>query len=80
MRYLLLIYSSEADYPEPSNEKEFEDMLKPWYEYDAMLKEQKAFLAGDALMPTETATTVAVRDGKPVFTDGPFAETKEQLG
>jgi hypothetical protein len=43
------------------------------------LRESGALLAAEALQPVETATTVRVRGGKPVFTDGPFAETKEQL-
>jgi len=44
------------------------------------MKESGKLVAGDALMPTETATTVRVRDGNIATTDGPFAETKEQLG
>ena len=44
------------------------------------LRQRGVFLAGDPLLPTSSATTVRMRDGKPVATDGPFAETKEQLG
>jgi hypothetical protein len=52
-------------------------------EYDAytkMLRDRGAFVAGDALWPTSSATTVRIRDGRTVMTDGPFAETKEALG
>ena len=44
------------------------------------IRESGSYVAGDALQPTSTATTVRVRDGKTLVTDGPFAETKEQLG
>jgi|SRR3954447_22000693 hypothetical protein len=77
MQYLLLIYEGE---------KRFANLPKP--ELDAELKEYRAFGAecasnikgGNALQPTTTATTVRVRDGKRLTTDGPFTETKEQLG
>ena len=52
-------------------------------EYKAFNERTRAagqFIAGEALEPTSTATTVRMRDGQPVMTDGPFAETKEQLG
>ena len=48
--------------------------------FTKQLNEHKAYLGGEALMPTSTATSVRVRDGKRAITDGPFAETKEQLG
>jgi hypothetical protein len=74
MRYVLLIYGSEA---------------RPQEERDAIMRGHPAFLqqiqqrgllsGGAALQPTGTATTVRVRGGKTMITDGPFAETKEQL-
>jgi len=51
-----------------------------WYDYGDWLTEKGWFVTGDALQPTSTATSVRMADGKPVVTDGPFAETKEQLG
>ena len=79
MRYLCLIYDEE---------KKMAAMAKP--ESDAFMGEYFAFtegirksghyLAGEALQPVHTATTVRVRNGKLSTTDGPFAETKEQLG
>jgi len=49
-------------------------------EYDVALAKRGRYLAAAALKPVETATTVRLRNGKPIVTDGPFAETKEQLG
>lgn len=74
MKYLVLIYE---------NEKRFESGFDPkeLAEYQALGKEfGSKILGGHALKPTKTATTVKVRDGKRLATDGPFAETKEQLG
>ena len=51
-----------------------------YFAFTNEMRDREKLVAGDALMPTETATTVRVRDGKTVTTDGPFAETKEQLG
>ena len=77
MQYLLLIYEGE---------KRWEGLSKP--EIDKEMGDYRAFgeefagtiKGGNALQPTGTATTVRVRDGKRLTTDGPFAETKEQLG
>jgi hypothetical protein len=74
MKYLLLIYE---------NEKRWESGYDPaeLAEYRAFGKEfAKSVLGGNALKPTSTATCVRVRGGKRLTTDGPFAETKEQLG
>jgi hypothetical protein len=76
MQFLLLIYD---------NEKRWTSQGKPDYgselaEYTAFGKEfAKSILGGHALQPTTTARTVRVRNGAPLTTDGPFAETKEQL-
>jgi|SRR5215472_558615 len=74
MQYLLLIYE---------NEKRFSQGYDPaeMGEYETFGKEfSKSIQGGNALQPTQSAKTVRVRNGKPVNTDGPFAETKEQLG
>ena len=79
MQYLLLIYDSEATWEKMSPA----DQAKMYEEYGKFTNEIKAqgnHLAGHQLKPVATATTVRVRDGKRVATDGPFAETKEQLG
>ena len=79
MQYLLLIYANEknqAGMP-PAKQKE---MMARWFEYTNELKEAGAYVGGNALQPTATATSVRLRNGERVVTDGPFAETKEQLG
>lgn len=76
MQYLLLIYQKEADLSAFS-EKERGAFFQ---EYTAFSQAQRSKLrGGDALQPTSLATTVRVRDGKTITTDGPFAETREQL-
>ena len=79
MRYLLLIHADETVYPKMS-EGENATLMADYGAYTAALKESGAFLASDRLQPTATATTVRMRDGESLTTDGPFAETKEQLG
>jgi hypothetical protein len=79
MRYLLLIYGDESTYANMSEEELQADMQK-WWEYDAALKEAGATPGGEALQPTATATSVRDDNGSPLVTDGPFAETREQLG
>ena len=79
MRYLLLIYGDETIYDRMSPE----EVGAVIGEYNAFTDEVRArgvYLGGEALQPTSTATTVRVRDGETLTTDGPFAETKEQLG
>jgi hypothetical protein len=55
-------------------------MTVEYNDYTKMLRDEGHFLAGEALQPTSTATTVRVREGQTLTTDGPFAETKEALG
>ncbi len=76
-QYMLLIYGDPADAPGPDEQ---EAQLGKWFTYTNELQESGAMKAGDALEPVETATTVRVRDGETIVTDGPFAETKEALG
>ena len=75
MRYLLLIYESETHAEPPSA-----DELRRWFDYTDRLKASECYLAGEALQPTATATTVRGNGTKVLNTDGPFAETREQLG
>ena len=77
MQFLLTIYTDEstsADMP-PDAERE---MMGAYREFGREAAD--VIVAGDALHPVSTATTVRVRDGEPLLTDGPFAETREQLG
>ena len=78
MRYALLIYTAEptADVPDDVMATEFAEYAA----FSAHVRERGAFLAGDALQRTDSATTVRDRDGQTIATDGPFSETKEALG
>lgn len=79
MQYLLLIYQDEAAHAQWSQERlaaEFE----AYNVYGEEVAKRGVLQGGNAVMPTNTATTVRVRNGKTLTTDGPFAETKEQLG
>jgi hypothetical protein len=78
MRYLILIYSEEPTSPPPA--AQIAEIGAAYGAYSGMLRERGAFVGGDELQPTATATTIRVRDGKALITDGPFAETKEALG
>jgi hypothetical protein len=79
MQYMLLIYDSEADgkkRPDAVRQQMFQD----YGTFTREIAQAGKLKAGDPLESSSTATTVRVRDGKTVVTDGPFAETKEQLG
>jgi hypothetical protein len=79
MKYLLLIYGDEHAF-EAMREEERHDVYAAYGDLMKELAETGQSVAGDELAPTSTATTVQVRDGERLVTDGPFAETKEQLG
>ena len=79
MKYLLLIYSDEKADANVS-EAEMAAWMDEYNAYTDALQKSGIMLAGEALQPTATATTVRVKDGKKITTHGPFAETKEQLG
>ncbi|GLV53621.1 hypothetical protein KDH_04730 [Dictyobacter sp. S3.2.2.5] len=79
MRYLLLIYGNEAEAAKMSQEQMQAEMTA-YNDFTEMIQKSGAHLSGEALHPVNAATTVRVRDGKVLTTDGPFAETKEQLG
>ena len=79
MKYLCLIYGNESQW-EKRPKAEMEAVTAEYMALTASLKESGHFLAGSALKSTGTASTVRVREGRLSATDGPFAETKEQLG
>lgn len=79
MRYLLLLYSAEGSGPTEGT-PEHAAYLQQWRDFGTQLSGAGAMVAGDALHGSETATTVRVREGSVMATDGPFAETKEVLG
>jgi len=74
VKYMFLLYNTES--PELSSPEAMAD----WGRFEQYLTQRGGKIAGAALQPTATATTVSVRNGDKIVTDGPFAETKEQLG
>lgn len=79
MRYLCLIYDEEKKL-EGMSEADSQAFMGEYFAFTEDIKKSGHFQAGEALHPVATATTVRVRNGKISTTDGPFAETKEQLG
>jgi hypothetical protein len=82
MRYLVLIYDEDTanPSPDPPDPAVWAQVMGDYNAYSKMLRDRGAYLAGEALQPVTTATTVRIRDGQTMTTDGPFAETKEALG
>jgi hypothetical protein len=76
-QYMLLIYTPAEGGPPP---EELEAQMPKWREFTQALVDSGAMVAGDPLQGSDSATTVRVRDGETLVTDGPFAETKELLG
>lgn len=79
MKYMLLLVSDPADEPTPDDEA-FGPYMGEWAAYSQALVEAGALVGGEALEGAETASTVRVRDGKRIVTDGPFIESKEVIG
>lgn len=79
MQFLALIYQNETESAK-FTEEENSEIFQGYMDFTTEMKSANVFLGGEPLLPTNTATSVRVRDGKVVTTDGPFAETKEQLG
>lgn len=79
MQFTCLIYSSPNSGPQPGS-PEFGPFMKAYGDFTKKVQDDGKFVSGDALQGVETATTVSVRAGKTETIDGPFAETKEQLG
>lgn len=78
-QYMCLIYSTEGTGPQPGTD-EWGPFMQGYQDFTTKVRDDGKLVSGDALQPTQTATTVSMRDGKMHTTDGPFAETKEQLG
>lgn len=76
MKYMLLIYSDESAWTESEREQCFAESI----ELTQQLHAKGQYLGASPLHPVATATSVRIRDGKKLVTDGPFAETREQLG
>ena len=79
MQYMCLIYDNEQAW-QGMSEDERNAVFGEYNAFTESIKSSGNYLAGDALQPTSTATTVRIRNDETLTTDGPFAETKEQLG
>ena len=79
MKYLCLIYGDESSRGKMPKDQ-LEAMIGEYGAFTESIKQSGQYIGGNPLQPTQTATTVRVRQGKASTTDGPFAETKEQLG
>lgn len=79
MKYMLTLVSDPADEPTPDS-PEFGPYMQQWADYSSALAEIDAMVSGEALEGPETATTVQVRDGERIISDGPFIESKEVIG
>ncbi len=80
MQYLLLIYQAEAGAQAAVDDQVMAAEMAAYAAFTRETRERNQFIAGEALEPTSTATSVRIRDGQTSVTDGPFAETKEALG
>jgi hypothetical protein len=79
MRYALLIYANEQAWASQT-EEQAQAQYQDYMAFTKDVVDRGIMRSGEALQPTATATTVRVRGGETLSTDGPFAETKEQLG
>ena len=77
-QYMLLIYDDPSAWQSMGDEEQ-NAMMGEYFAYTQELRDSGAYVTGDALQPTSTAKSVRLRDGERLTTDGPFAETKEQL-
>lgn len=80
MKYVLALFGDESGWDDVTPD-EMKAAMQPWTDFDRELTDADALIAGEGLQPSSAATTVKVGEGSDrVVTDGPFAETKEQLG
>ena len=79
MKYMLTIFTDEAGMTEATPDQ-IKETMAAYGAFGQAVEDAGVYVTGEGLQPTATATTVRVRDGERLLTDGPFAETKEQLG
>ena len=79
MKYMLLMYANESAVPETPEDQEAVSQ-RVWFALMKEMKDAEVLLSNTGLSPIANATTVRVREGETLITDGPFAETHEQLG
>ena len=80
MQYMLLIYQGTSSQSMPTDPAEMAKAYAPWMAYTKALHDAGVMVAGSQMAPSSAATTVRVREGKRHVQDGPYADTKEQLG
>lgn len=80
MKVMILAHESPGDFALRDNKEKFDSYMGEWYAYGGSLQDAEIYLNGAALEPPSTATVVSVRDGVRKVEDGPFPDTKEQLG
>jgi hypothetical protein len=83
MKYMLLLYANQAEMPQisPTETPEaYQSFVRDWYAFESDAKAAGVYVTFTGLNPVSDATSVRVRDGKTLVSDGPFAETHEQLG
>jgi hypothetical protein len=79
MKYMLLLHNDETWW-QTASEQEIQEGMRAYGEYGRALEEAGAYIDGAPLQGSHATTTISIRDGETITTDGPFAETKEQLG
>ena len=79
MKYLLTIYTDESGFADVTPQ-DVQQLMAAYEAFGREVTEAGAMLGGEGLQPSATATTVQVRDGETITSDGPFADTREQLG
>jgi hypothetical protein len=80
MNYTMLVYETQDDFARRTDPVRQSAYLAAWPPYAQALRDAGVFVGGAGLLPPETGTTLKLRDGKRLVQDGPYAETKEQLG
>ena len=81
MEYLLGMYGDEKAQAEiMGSPEQMEAVMGAWFQYDDQIRKALKVISANVLQPTSTATTIRAKDGQTITSDGPFAETKEQLG
>lgn len=80
MKYMLLLYANAAAATPEYTPEQQKAAMQAWQDYRKDAEAAGVYVASNGLLPTSSATTVRIRDGKRLTSDGPFAETHEQLG
>ncbi len=81
MKYMLILIGEEGDQQDQMTPEQMQEVMEVWSKYGQDLSEAGAYVAGEGLQPSPTATTVKIQGpGDHIVTDGPYAETKEQVG